>query len=123
VAIIVHAVQIEGAVRQDDTLGFTGRATGVEDLRGAVLVHRRIRPHRRRRPEQRFVLLRFGRRGAVGLEHDIGVHHLQAVAHRFDQWGEVLVEEQRAAPSVVQDVGDLLRVQPDVDRVEHSPCL
>ena len=121
-----HRVQERRAVRVDDALRVAGGAARVAHRRGPVLVRRRANSTGSARGQQR--PRSRARAAAVG---DLGTS--PAVVHHDDvPHGLERVEQRpRAAPSserstkidlvlgVVDDVGELLGEQPDVERVQH----
>ena len=98
-------------------------ARGVEELGHRVLVHGvKIGAERGARGEQRLVVV--GPRRPLGrLANHVVPDPWRRGAQLLDQGQELGVEDQDARLGVREDVRDLGRRQPDVDRVQHGAGL
>ena len=98
-------------VRIDDTLRQTGRPARVAHRGGVVLVDVRLAPVvRGRAGEQLFVRV-------LDDEH---VLDLRAVAKLFEQRHERTIDDDGLVAAVVRDVREIVRVQAEIQRVEHE---
>ncbi|VTR67498.1 conserved hypothetical protein [Desulfosarcina cetonica] len=124
--LLAQGVEIGAAVVVHDALGQAGGAAGVVDRGHLALVvdfdGQRIGIALGQeglivRAVQRFVV-------ADVADVDDGVHLLQLIHDRGDQFGELIVHEQRLAVRVVDDVGHLVGRQTDIDahqgRADHG---
>src|SRR5690606_25066837 len=108
-----EGVQVERAVRVADALGGAGGAGGVAE-RGQVVLVPRYGFFQRRGGRDQFVVVRAV---PVGGDH----RHLGAAgADAVQQRQQRRVDEHHAVIGVVDDVGDLVGCQPQVERVQHG---
>ena len=117
-----EAVEEHRAVRVDDALGVARRAGRVTHARGVGLVERGPAAERRGRGQQRLVLgERRGhpRLGRVAHDHD-RPHARDPVADPLEDRPEARVGEDDRVGGVVDDEGQVLRRQAQVERVEHG---
>ena len=125
-------VRDEVPVRQDDALGVTGGARGVDDARRVVapdppVEGLEIRVRGRRRVADQGFEVRATRRGGIGVQRDQPQALLlrPVLARAFGgEAGQqipfrVVVVEDPPGPAVEEDVGDLSRGQGRIDRHRH----
>ena len=115
----VEGVEVEGPVGERDALGEPGRPARVEELGHRVLVDLRVARIGGAAGQECFVFVG-GDPARLALEDDEAGPGRELGRDGLDEGREVAVEEDDLAPGVVEDVGDLARGQPDVDRVEDG---
>ena len=114
-----HRVQVRRAVRVDDPLRVAGGAARVTHCcRRTLFKDRPCRDGRRRREE---VLVAEHVAESTGVpipHHDEGLNRRQFVDHLGEQWDQHVIDDHHLVCSVVDHVAELLREEPDVQRVE-----
>ncbi len=115
-----EGVQHERAVRVEDALRVAGRAGRVAHRGGGALVGvgeilRRLGPG-----DQRLVFERSRRPPAWSRRRRSSTGTLTRRAHLFPQRQQALVDEDGAVLRVVDDVGELVGVEAQVERVQHA---
>ena len=118
--LLGHGVQPDGAVRVDDALGAARRPARVTHGRGRALVEVGPGEAGLLGGEQPLVGERLAEGRGVPLpHHDDGLDRLQVVLDARQQRNERGVDDDAAVLGVVDDVGQLLGREPDVQRVQH----
>ena len=110
------------AVRVDHALGLAGGARGVAHGARLVLVHLRVVEAPARRFQERLVVLHAGRHRLAGQRHDDHALDVDLVPELLEQRQQHVVDDQEAVLRVVGDEGDVVRREPQVERVQHAAC-
>ena len=117
--LLGHGVQPDGTVRVDDALRAAGRPTRVTHGRGGALVEVGPREAGLLGRQQPLVGERLAEGRGVPLpDHDDRLDGLQFVLDACQQRNEGGVDDDAAVLGVVDDIGQLLGRQPDVQRVQ-----
>ena len=116
------AVQVQLAMGHRHALGQAGRAARVEELGHRVLVDVGVTRVRRAGGEEGLVLV-VGDAARLAVEDDDDRPRRQPRQDLLDERHEVAVDEDDLRRRMAEDVLDLVRRQPDVDRVEDGPGL
>jgi hypothetical protein len=118
----VHGVEVELTVGERDALRQARGAARVEELGGRVLVDLRVARFRRAARQERLVLVAGDAAGLAFQDHEARSRR-ELRDDRLHERQEVAVECHQLGTGVVEDVGDLVRGEPDVDRVQHRSGL
>ena len=114
-------MQHHRAVRMHNALRTPDGAGGVAHAARGILVQRRIAIVGSIAGDERLVILiRRGYRGAGGRDHDDAIDVDQR-QHLFEQGQQDVVNENNTVARVLDDVGDVLRRQAEVERVQNRP--
>jgi hypothetical protein len=106
-------VEDRRAVRVDDALAPAGRAAGEAHRRRLALVELRVFPLVGARGVEQLL---------VGVLDDEDVLDLGVALQLLQQRQEAAVDDHRAVAAVVGDVGEVARMQPEVEGVQHEPA-
>ena len=121
-----HRVQQRRAVRVHDTLRVAGGAARVAHRGGGAFVD--VGPVEAGRLGAEEVLVaqhvgaggrRLERAGVAAADDEVVLDRLQVGRDLGEQRHQAVVDDDDAVLAVVRDVGELLREQPDVQRVQH----
>ena len=118
----VQAVQVELPVGHRHALGQSGRAARVEQLGHGVLVDVRGQRFGRGGRQERLVF-ELGHAARLPFDDHEARPAAELRCDLLEERGEVALEEDDLRAGVVEDVGDLVGCQADVDRVEHGARL
>ena len=113
-------MQRHGAVRIHDALRAPRGAGGVAHHRRFILVELRIREVVARMGQEFLVAKAARRRRTAAERHDDYALELYSVAKFFVYRQQHVVDDQKAVARVAGDEGDFVRVQPQVQRMEHA---
>ena len=117
-----QAVKVELAMGHRDALGQPGRAARVEQLGQVVLVDLGMEWLGRAARQQPFVLVA-GDPAGLAVEDDEGRPGSQARSDLLYERQEVAMEGDHLRAGVIEDPGDLVRRETNVDRVEDGAGL
>ena len=112
-------VQHEGPVRIEHALGLSGRAGGVAHRRGRALVRIGDRLERVGVSQEGLVLEIPGRNAASGA-HDDRARDTGSRRHLFPERQQRLVHQHEAIVRIVDDEGDFVGMEPEVQCVQHA---
>ena len=115
-----HRVEHHGAVRVDHPLGPPGRARGVADAAAVALVEHRQLVVGIAGPEQVLVALVAVRHRGAGERHHEHPLRRDLGPDLLEQRQQHVVHDHEAVARVVGDIGDVVRMQPEVERVQHA---